>query len=70
MHIIDKKVRIIDMEEIFAPVLVFESTEPIIVQLAGISYCDSGYKVNHPNSPVACLYAVFYKTNCLSIDFL
>ncbi len=42
------------MEEIFVPCPVFDKTEPVIVHLAGISYCDGSYKIKRTNASFAC----------------
>lgn len=42
------------MKEIFVPCPIFDKDEPIIVHLAGISYCDKNYRIYRPNSSVAC----------------
>lgn len=52
MRIIDKKVRIIDMNQTFIPIPVFNEDEPITVHLAGITYPDENYKVKIENSRI------------------
>ena len=52
MRIIDKKVRIIDMNQTFIPIPVFNEDEPITVHLAGITYPDENYKVKKENSRI------------------
>lgn len=52
MRIIDKKVRIIDMNQKFIPIPVFNEDEPITVHLAGITYPDENYKTEIENSKI------------------
>ncbi len=42
------------MKEVFVPVPIFDQNEPVIVHLAGISYCDGSYRINRSDSSVAC----------------
>ncbi len=47
--------RIIDMIETFVQTPAFDKSFPMIVELAGISYCDGSYSISRPKSGVACM---------------
>ncbi len=51
-----------NVREVFVPTPFFDNDEPVIVHLAGISYCDGSYRVVRANSPVACFEYVISGT--------
>ncbi len=56
------------MKETFLPVPVFDIDSPIVVHLAGISYCDGNYKIIRPHSDIACFEYVLSGTGAIIKD--
>lgn len=55
MNFPDKKVRNIDMMEIFIDAPVFDDNLPFSIELAGISYCDGSYEIRRAKSDICCI---------------